>query len=135
MPLTVDRYTLLLAPSPDADPVEHEVALVNGDRLRAELEGPKHGIHNPATSPMHYMTLCLWAACLRSKVLEDVDFPTFKDQCLEFAEVEQVEAFPGDDPAPDPMGPTQAGDIASPSSSPASSDPSSFGSTPPPTPA
>lgn len=133
MPLTVEKYRVLLTESPDAEPVEHEVAVVNGDRLRAELEGPKHGITSPATYPMHYMTLCLWASCLRSKLIEDVAFPEFKDMCLNFDEVEAAPAFPGEDAPADPMGPTAAG-TSSPSSSPESSDPSSSGSTPTPTP-
>jgi hypothetical protein len=134
MPLTVERYLVLIQSSPDADPVEHEVALVNGDRLRAELEGPKHGISSPQTSPMHYMALCLWSACLRAKVVEDVDFPAFKDILLNFDEVPQVAQFPGDPEVVDDLGPTPAG-TGSPSSSPASTDPSNSGSTPPPTPA
>jgi hypothetical protein len=134
MPLTVDRYLVLIQSSPDADPVEHAVAMVNGDRLRAELEGPKHGVSSPETKPMHYMALCLWSACLRSKVIEDVDFQAFKDQLLNFDEVEEVEPFPGDAPVDDDLGPTQAG-TGSPSSSPANSANSDSGSTPPPTPA
>lgn len=135
MPLTVERYTVLLAVSPDTEPVEHVVAVVNGDRLRAELEGPKHGITSPATFPMHYMTLCLWSACLRSKLVEDVTFPDFKDLCLNFDQVEETDPFPGEDTPADPLGPTKEEGTASPSSSPASSVPSTSGSTPTPTPA
>jgi hypothetical protein len=135
MPLTVDRYTILLADEPAANPREVEVALVNGDRLRAELEGPKQGVPTPDVKPMHYMTICLWAACLRSKVIKpEVDFPTFAEMCLDFEEVKEEPQFPGSPVVEDPMGPTAAG-TGSPSSLPTSSESSPAGSTPPPTPA
>lgn len=132
MPLTVDRYRVLLAPDPAANPVEAEVAVIHGDRLRAELEAPRQGITDMAALPMHMISVWLWAACLRSKVIPETGFQAFANEMLlNFEEVEDTDGVDGQ-PA-DPMGPTSEG-TDSPSSSPASSETSPAGSTPTPIP-
>lgn len=42
------------------------VTITHGDQLRAELEGPRHGLHSMKDAPMHYTTLWVWAAMVRS---------------------------------------------------------------------
>lgn len=131
MPLTVDRYRVLLT---DADPAvmpsEHVVSVIHGDRVRAELEAGKRGIPAMQTAPMTFLGLWLWAACLREKVLADVTYDDFQDRLLNFEEVADEPQFPGSPVTPDAMGPTTEAATASPSSSPVSSVPSSSGSTP-----
>lgn len=136
MPLTVDRYRVLLATDPATEPSEHVVAVIHGDRMRAELEAPKHSTISLEGTPMAYMALWLWAACHREHILTDVPFQDFTDRILlNFEEVEDAPNFPGSPVVPDPMGPTTEADTASLSSSPASSVTSPAGSIPTPTPA
>lgn len=132
MPLTIDRYRILLDTDPAAEPVEHVVRVIHGDRVRAELEASKRSLPPMQSAPMTYLGLWLWAACLREKVLDGVGFDDFQTQLLNFEEVEDVPAFPGSNVPGDPMGPTTEAGTGSPSSSPASSGPSTSGSTPPP---
>lgn len=106
MPLTVDRYTVLLKLPGSDEPTQHEVPACNPDRLRAELECGKRSL-DLKTQPMHFTTAFLWAACLREKLIADVGFQTFADTVLlEFEEVEDAPAFPGQETPQDPMGPT-----------------------------
>jgi hypothetical protein len=133
MPLTVDRYTVLLKTEEYAEPFEREVAVIHGDRMRAELEGPKQGITSLEARPMAYMALWLWAACLREKVLDDVSFEDFQNMLLNFEEVPDALNFPGSPVVVDPLGPTTEEDSASLSSSPGSSATSPAGSTQTPT--
>jgi hypothetical protein len=57
---------------PDGEPVEHQLAIRNGDRLRAELEAPRHipASLSAKASGFHLMTLWCWAAAVREGVFE-----------------------------------------------------------------
>lgn len=82
--MEMPRFNVLLADSPDTEEgstTELEVTIRHGDQLRAELEAPKHGLNDMAVTPMHFTTLWIWAALLRTKVITD-DFRTFKGRLL-----------------------------------------------------
>lgn len=63
------------------DQVEHEVTILHGDQLRAELEAPRHGLTDMGAAPMHFTTLWCWAALARTHVITD-DFRAFKPKML-----------------------------------------------------
>jgi hypothetical protein len=67
MPLTLPTYAVVLDVA-DGDPVEFTVTVRHGDRLRAELEAPRH-LPPHATDARRYsfhtMTLWVWAAAVR----------------------------------------------------------------------
>lgn len=86
MPLKFPRYTVALAPLGDADdpttdPVVVECTVINGDQLRAELEGPRHGLQKMQDAPLHYTTLWVWASLVRTGDYTG-GFREFKDRCL-----------------------------------------------------
>lgn len=58
----------------------HQIAVAAADRLRAELEAPKHKLTDAGAQ--HTTTLWLWAACTRLG-LTDVGFQEFKHNALE----------------------------------------------------
>lgn len=135
MAVKIPHYRVLLAaaehPDDVAQAVEHEIYVLHGDQLRAELEAPRNGIPAMDQAPMHNITLWIWAALMRTHVIDQA-FQEFRSRLLGFDEIK-----PGD-PAgggPTPGDPTQPAPLAgSLSSSPASSATSAGGSTPTPIP-
>lgn len=98
-----------------------EVTPILADLLRAELEGPKHGILDPKRQAIHLTVLWLWSAGLRNGQHE-LDFRTFRDRCLNFEVVAETDGTEVQGVPPTlAVSPT-----ASPSSSPPATD------TPPP---
>jgi hypothetical protein len=73
------------------------------DLLRAELEGPKHGLTDPKSQSIHFTVLWLWAASARTGHFES-DFRTFKTICTNFEVVAaagaEVQGVPPTDAAP-----------------------------------
>jgi hypothetical protein len=88
-----------------AKPTEHTVRVLHGDMLRAELEGPKHGIVDMEATPMHFTTLWIWASLVRTHVIED-GFKEFKPRLLQLDEVADE---PDDANDPEPVDPTRSG--------------------------
>jgi hypothetical protein len=84
MPLPRQRFQVELA-TEDGERI-HQVEILNGDQLRAELEGPRHGMTDPKARPQHYATLVCWAALSRTG---DYD-GTFRDFMAECALIELV---------------------------------------------
>lgn len=82
----------------DDNPV---VTPILADVLRAELEGPRHGITNPAAQAVHTTVLWIWSACLRAGEY-DGKFPEFKAALLNFEVVRdavEVQGVPPTSPA------------------------------------
>jgi len=69
----------------------YQVEVILADLLRAELEGPKHGITNPQTQSLHTTVLWLWSASLRSGNYE-AGFREFKTACTNFEVVKAAGA-------------------------------------------
>lgn len=89
--ITLSRFTVLVDnEDPESPGDEHTVTVRHGDQLRAELEGPKHGLTSIEAAPMHYMTLWVWAALTREGKTT-VNFQTFKGQILGLEPVEAGE--------------------------------------------
>lgn len=72
----------------DDNPV---VTPILADILRAELEGPRHGITNPAMQAVHTTVLWLWAACVRTGEY-DGKFLDFKASLTNFDVLKTTEA-------------------------------------------
>lgn len=128
MGLTVPTYDVLLAAPTADDPdatVEYRTKILNGDKLRAELEAPVHGLADFGAVPQHMFVMWVWAALLRQHHITD-KWPEFKRRLLTYAKADEVSD------APDPTRTEAATDSAS--SSP-ESGPGSTGSTPTSTPA
>lgn len=123
MPLAAPRYRIAFAAAPDD---AHEVAVMPADQLRAEVEGNRRGLVEPARQGMLLTLLWLWAACRRTGLAPtDETFDRFVDGLLVWERVKDVEANVVD--------PTQqAGSSTGSSSSPPAS-PASTGSAPSPT--
>lgn len=117
MALTQTRVAVLLE-NPDGTTTEHQVAIRQGDKLRAELEAPSHGLVDLPHQGMHLMTLWTWAGLNRTHDIDE-DFATFRDRCLELEPLD-------DDEVP----PTRVAGTPSPSPSPSTGHPSNGGSTP-----
>jgi hypothetical protein len=101
--MDLPKFNALIADTDEAQPpTEHEVTIMHGDQLRAELEAPKHGLNDMQAAPMHFTTLWIWAALLRTHVITD-DFRTFKGRLL------AIEAVDDDEP----VDPTQLEDATS----------------------
>lgn len=66
MPLLYPRYEVWVTTEDTPDPVRHEVTVTHGDQLRAELEGPRHGLRKMQDAPLHYTTLWCWCALVRT---------------------------------------------------------------------
>ena len=96
MPLTADRYRVLMT-----DDTEHEVTVLHGDRLRAELEGPRQGLPPMQSAPMHYVTLWLWASLTRTKTIEE-PFQGFAEKVVTFEEIEDIDQGDAPETAADP---------------------------------
>lgn len=129
MPLTVDRYRVLIQTDPAAEAIEREVVVLHTDRLRAELEAPRHGLTDMTKTPMHMVTLWLWAACLREKLVPaETKFEAFKGQILNYEDVEDTSEIDGQ-PA-DPMGPTSEEALTGSPSSSSTSSPAPTGGIP-----
>lgn len=122
MSMTLPRYRVLVAdPDHPADPdhaSEHEVTILHGDQLRAELEGPRNALPGMDVAPMHGITLWIWAALLRTHAL-DVPFQEFMQRMLGFEDLEPDSgALPGDPATPaDPTRPAALSGSPSPSPS------------------
>lgn len=140
MSIALPRYRVLIAdpehPEDPAHAAEHDVTILHGDQLRAELEQPRNGLPGMDVAPMHGITLWIWAALLRTHVLPlGTDVQEFLVRMLGFEDLgEDNGAFPG---APATAAdPTQrVAGYASPSPSPSTGPaPSTAGSetTPPP---
>jgi hypothetical protein len=77
------------------------VTITHGDQLRAELEGKRHGLESMKDAPLHYTTIWVWAAMVRTGDYAD-KFGAFKAHGL--AELQPVEQEGGDQEA-DPTNP------------------------------
>lgn len=79
-----------------------EVTPILADVLRAELEGPRHGITSPTTQSVHTTVLWLWSASVRLGYF-DGDFRAFKTELTNFEVVKatgaEVQAVPPTLPA------------------------------------
>lgn len=135
MSMSLPRYRVLIA-GPDHDPEdpnpdlasEHEVTILHGDQLRAELEAPRNALPGMDVAPMHGITLWIWAALMRSHII-DIPFQEFMPRMLGFEDIgEDGGALPGDPATPaDPTQPAAAS--GSPSASPSTGpEPSTAGS-------
>jgi hypothetical protein len=64
------------------DTTEHHLAIRNGDRLRAELEAPRHvpPALSSKASAFHTMTLWCWAAAVREGIFTG-KFTEFATAC------------------------------------------------------
>lgn len=149
MPLQRYRYTVWLNQLDGGDPIEVEVDVTQGDRLRAELEAGRQNLPvDPRQAPQQTTALWVWAALVRTRVV-DVDYRTFRDgaPAVESDGVGGVVGRPPvlvafqqvrdpddpDQPATVDVPPTEAAPSASPSPSPVTSATSNGGSTPTPT--
>lgn len=96
-------YDVLLSQPTEGDPeatVEHRVRILNGDQLRAELEGPRHKLTDLKAMPLHFQTLWIWASLTRTHVIDD-DFRTFKPRLLAYKAVkDDGDPEAGADPTP-----------------------------------
>jgi hypothetical protein len=99
MALTRSKITVLVAPigadgkaDHGAEPELHELMLVHGDRLRAELEGPKYGLQMEK-APMHYAALWAWSALVRNHLV-DQPFMDFKDRLVDVDVDDNIEVPP-----------------------------------------
>lgn len=121
MTMTLPRYNVLVAdPENPGDPdhaSEHQVTILHGDQLRAELEGPRNAIPTMDVAPMHGITLWIWAALVRTHAI-DQPFQEFRERLLAFEDATpDTGAQPGE--APSPADPTQPAVVfGSPSGSP-----------------
>lgn len=99
MTVKLPRYTVLIAAAAAPDEIEeateHEVTILHGDQLRAELEAPRQGIPAMDTAPMHGITLWIWAALMRTHVI-DQPYQDFVPRLLGFEETETGDTLPGD---------------------------------------
>jgi hypothetical protein len=131
--MKLQRYTVLVAdldhPEDPDHAAEHTVTILHGDQLRAELEGPRNGIPAMDQAAMHGITLWIWAALMRTHVI-DQPFMEFLPRMLGFEDPDAE--TPADQKGlPDPT--QQAAGTGSPSSSPTTTATSDAGSTPTPT--
>lgn len=135
MPLTLDRYTVLLHLPEASEPTEHEIASGNPDRLRAELEGHKRGIKDLQSAPIQFSSMLMWSACLRAKLIPaDMPFQVFGESVLlDYAEIEEDDTD-GAEPPPDAVRPTPEGEGTGPLSSSSTSSPAPTGAIPDSTP-
>ncbi|GEP40613.1 hypothetical protein NPS01_42760 [Nocardioides psychrotolerans] len=109
MTMTLPRYTVLVAdvehPGDPDHASEHQVTILHGDQLRAELEGPRNMIPGMDKAPMHGITLWLWAALMRTHAV-DQPFQEFLPRLLAFEDATQTAAADVDGLAT-PADPTQ----------------------------
>jgi hypothetical protein len=120
MPLTAPRYRIAFAHTPDD---EHEVAVTPADQLRAEVEGNRRGLVEPARQGMLLTMLWLWAACRREALAPtDETFDRFVDSLLVWERVKPDE--------PVAVDPTRRAGSSTDSSPSAPGSPASTGSTP-----
>lgn len=63
-----------------------EVTPILRDILRGELEGPKHGINNPAAQSIHTTLLWIWSAAVADGHFAG-GFREFRDACTNFETV------------------------------------------------
>lgn len=70
------------------------VTVTHGDQLRAELEGKRHGLESMKEAPLHYTTIWVWAALVRTGLYDD-KFGAFKSGHL--AELQPVKREGDDD--------------------------------------
>lgn len=98
----IPAYTVLL--DTDAGVVEHRLSIRHGDRLRAELEAPRHVPANLSTkqSAFHLMTLWCWAAAVREGIFTG-KFTDFATACA------LIEPVKDDDQEDAVVPPTQPG--------------------------
>lgn len=107
----IKRQTYLVALN---DGTEHRLTIKHGDRMRAELEAPRHGLTIGPETAQHTAALVVWAALVREGLYAR-SFQEFKADDLD--DLEPVAA-------PDPTQPptaTASASTASASASPASS--------------
>lgn len=89
MPLNAPRYRIALANDPN---IVHEVTVVPADQLRAEVEGNRRGLVEPARQGMLLTMLWLWAACRRTGLAPtDEAFDRFVDSLLVWERVKVVD--------------------------------------------
>lgn len=145
MPLQRYQYTVWIDLADGTDPIEFDVDVTQGDRLRAELEAGRQNLPvDPRQAPQQTTALWLWCALVRTRIV-DVDYRTFRDGTpaveggnparppvlVAFKQVRDPDD--PDQPATVDVPPTVAAPSASPSPSPVTSATSNGGSTPTPT--
>lgn len=137
MALTVPRYGVIVADENHPDDPDHatyhEIRILNGDRLRAELEAPAHGIFDAEEVPQHVVSLWIWAALMRTHIIEQ-KFGDFLPRLLHWGDLDKNQAPDAPAEPGSPGDPTRPGALTTaPSNSPSTSATSAGGSTPPPT--
>lgn len=90
LPRTTYRAELTNSADPD-NPTIVELTPILADLLRAELEGPKHGLRDPSVHSLHFTVMWLWSAALRAGAFEG-GFPEFKAALVNFEPVKAVDA-------------------------------------------
>ncbi len=114
MPLTQPTYRIALD---DLDH-EHEVAILPGDQLRAEVEGNRRGLVEPKRQGQLLTFLWLWAACRRLALVDKaLAFEPFVDRLVAWEPVKVPDADTGEptDPTVDPTREAGSPTSASPS--------------------
>jgi hypothetical protein len=84
-------YRVELETTDPAEPLIFEVTPILADILRAELEGPRHGINDPVRQSVHTTVLWLWSAAVRTGEFAG-NFQTFKAACTNFEVVKATDA-------------------------------------------
>jgi hypothetical protein len=114
-PLKRTEFHVWIAPELGAEPeYVGEIPILNQDQLRAELEGPRHGLTNLREQPFHLTNLWIWAACVRLKLTE-LRFQDFKMVMEYDKEDDQPGADAADEPDPTSGARDHSTDSASPS--------------------
>lgn len=124
MPLTQPTYRIAI----DDLANEHEVAILPGDQLRAEVEGNRRGLTEPKRQGQLLTFLWLWSASRRLELVDKGEkFETFVDRLVAWEPVKVPDPETGEpsDPTVDPT--REAGSPTSASHSPLDS-PDSTGS-------
>lgn len=96
MTLSIPRFAVLLAAPTAEDPdatIELEAKILHGDQVRAELEGPKHGLKDLGETPLAFTGLWIWASLARQHLIED-KYPDFKRRLLTFEPVKDEPVDP-----------------------------------------
>ena len=119
MPLYAPTYRIALD---DLDH-EHEVKVTPADQLRAETEGNRRGLVDPAHQSMLLTLLWLWAAARRVGLVPTEErFEPFVDRLVAWERVKPEE------PADDEVRPTREAASSTPASPSAPDSPESTGS-------
>lgn len=99
MPLTKPTFRIAI----DDLANEHEVGIMPGDQLRAEVEGNRRGLVEPSKQAMMLTFLWLWAACRREGHVETGEkFETFVDRLVAWERVKVDGGDPDDVATVDP---------------------------------